>query len=216
MTPITKTTVTKSKPAWQPDDDAIRAIVEGRHGDPFAVLGPHGGGATPLSIRVFWPGAETVTVLDHRTGEPAAKLTLLDKAGFFAGEIAGRNAPFPYRLRYGAGGAEWEAEDPYRFPRLLGDVDVYLMAEGSHRRIFDRLGAHPRTGRRGGRCRSSPSGRRTRGAFASSATSTSGTAAATRCASASRPASGSSSSLPSPRARATSSSCCRREAAHPR
>jgi 1,4-alpha-glucan branching enzyme len=34
----------------------------------------------------------------------------------------------------------WEAEDAYRFPPVLGSLDVYLMAEGSHRRIFERLG----------------------------------------------------------------------------
>ena len=57
--------------------------------------------------------------------------------------IPGRSIPFAYRLRFSASDATWEAEDPYRFPPLLGDVDVYLMAEGSHRRIFERLGAHP-------------------------------------------------------------------------
>src|SRR3546814_2480801 len=31
--------------------------------------------------------------------------------------------------------------DPYRFPPVLGDVDVYLMAEGTHRRLYERLGA---------------------------------------------------------------------------
>ena len=47
-----------------------------------------------------------------------------------------------------AGDATWEAEDPYRFPPVLGELDVYLMAEGSHRRIFERLGAHPPQRRR--------------------------------------------------------------------
>jgi 1,4-alpha-glucan branching enzyme len=39
----------------------------------------------------------------------------------------------------------WEAHDPYRFPPVLGEIDVYLLAEGSHRRMWERLGAHPRT-----------------------------------------------------------------------
>ena len=144
MTPAPKATIAKARPAWHPDELAIAAIVEGRHGDPFAVLGMQGGGGGPLSVRVFWPGAEAVTVLDAGTGEPVASLDRLDAAGFFAGEMVGRVERFPYRLRLtGGGGASWEAEDPYRFAPLLGSLDVYLMAEGSHRRMFERLGAHP-------------------------------------------------------------------------
>ncbi len=132
----------KAEPGWRPDDAAIKAIVEGRHGDPFAVLGPHDG-KDGLSIRVFWPGAESVEVIDCASGKKVATLELLDPEGFFAGLIAAREASFAYRLAFTAGDARWEAEDPYRFPELLGDLDVYLMAEGSHRRIFERLGAHP-------------------------------------------------------------------------
>ncbi len=33
----------------------------------------------------------------------------------------------------------------YRFPPYLGEIDIHLMAEGSHRRLYDKLGAHPVT-----------------------------------------------------------------------
>ena len=46
-----------------PHPAAIEAIVHGRHGDPFAILGPHGSGAD-REVRAFLPGAEAVTVLD--------------------------------------------------------------------------------------------------------------------------------------------------------
>jgi 1,4-alpha-glucan branching enzyme len=36
-------------------------------------------------------------------------------------------------------------EDPYSFPPLLGETDVWLMAEGTHLRPFEVLGATPRT-----------------------------------------------------------------------
>ena len=36
-------------------------------------------------------------------------------------------------------------EDPYRFPPVLSDYDLYLLGEGTHRRIYDKLGAHPMT-----------------------------------------------------------------------
>ena len=131
------------RPDWQPDDKAIAAIVAGRHGDPFAVLGPHGGGDNPLSVRAFWPDAEGVDVIDRETGEAVAALTRLDPKGFFAGPLGDRHQPFPYRLRFSRGGETWEVEDAYRFPLILGDMDLYLIGEGSHRRLFERLGAHP-------------------------------------------------------------------------
>ena len=62
-------TVGKTKrPAWQPDDAAIDAIVAGRHGDPFAVLGMHGGDGKVVSVRVFWPGADSIEVIDKASG----------------------------------------------------------------------------------------------------------------------------------------------------
>jgi 1,4-alpha-glucan branching enzyme len=34
-------------------------------------------------------------------------------------------------------------EDPYRFAPLLGELDVWLLSEGTHERPYERLGAHP-------------------------------------------------------------------------
>src|SRR5262249_46825556 len=33
---------------------------------------------------------------------------------------------------------------PYRFPPVLSDLDLYLLAEGTHLKLYDKLGAHPR------------------------------------------------------------------------
>ncbi|MDQ3561123.1 MAG: 1,4-alpha-glucan branching enzyme, partial [Pseudomonadota bacterium] len=129
--------------SWRPDPGAVAALAAGEHGDPFALLGMHVGPGALVSVRVFWPGAEKATVIERETGEPVASLELLHPAGFFAGPVESRRQPFPYRLRLEGGGASWEAEDPYRFPPVLGSLDVYLVAEGSHRRVFERLGAHP-------------------------------------------------------------------------
>jgi 1,4-alpha-glucan branching enzyme len=38
-----------------------------------------------------------------------------------------------------------ELEDPYRFPPVLTDYDLYLLGEGTHQRVYDKLGAHPMT-----------------------------------------------------------------------
>ena len=114
---------------------AIDAIVGARHGDPFAVLGPHDG-----SVRAFIPGADSVAVVERDTGLVVGELQGIHPAGFFAGSVTS-NAP--YRLRIGKGGSSWETEDPYSFPPVLGDLDVYLLAEGRHLDFGRALGAHP-------------------------------------------------------------------------
>jgi 1,4-alpha-glucan branching enzyme len=124
---------------------AVDAIVSGRHGDPFAILGMHGGGSAPLSVRVFWPGAEAAEVVDAETGEPVASLDRIRSDGFFSGTIGKRRKPFRYRLRLRRGKDAWEADDPYRFPLVVGDLDLHLFREGTHRRVFEKLGAHPLT-----------------------------------------------------------------------
>ena len=138
-------TAREATPSWRPSDADIAAIVEGRHGNPFAVLGMHQ--ANPeevVSVRVFWPGASSCNVIDTATGKQVASLQCLDPTGFFAGPVPRRKKPFPYRFDLWDGrNTAWQAEDPYRFPPILRELDVYLMGEGRHRRLYERLGAHP-------------------------------------------------------------------------
>jgi FAD/FMN-containing dehydrogenase len=43
--------------------------------------------------------------------------------------------------RYGE--RQVEIEDPYRFPPILSDLDLYLLGEGAHMHLYEKLGAHP-------------------------------------------------------------------------
>ncbi len=120
-----------------PDRETARALVEGRHGDPFAHLGLHdreGWGVTALV-----PGADRVWVLTEKTvqADPVS-----GAEGLF---VAALDGPVPYRLRAEAGGTVWEFEDAFRFGPVLGELDEYLLAEGTHNRLWQALGAHPCT-----------------------------------------------------------------------
>jgi 1,4-alpha-glucan branching enzyme len=117
------------------DWGAIEAVVSARHGEPFAILGPHDG-----SVRAFIPDADTVTVVDRDTGLQVGELARLHPAGFFAGPVSTHGR---YLLRIGQGGSVWETEDPYSFPPILGEMDIYLLGEGRHRDLGRALGAHP-------------------------------------------------------------------------
>src|SRR5262245_51081116 len=117
----------------------VDAILAATHGDPFAVLGIQGAGGK-LVARCFIPHAESVTALTLG-GEEVGQLALVHEAGFFEGRLSiAERQPLRYRAR-NAGG-EWTVTDPYSFGPVLGPMDDYYIAEGSHLRLFDKLGSH--------------------------------------------------------------------------
>jgi len=120
----------------------LDAITQGTHGDPFAVFGMHAVNGH-LEVRCFQPHAEHADVIDARSGATVAALTRLHPAGVFAGSVPGRER-FPYQLRLSNQGGSWTVDDPYRFSLVLSDYDIYLLAEGTHHRGYEQLGAHPR------------------------------------------------------------------------
>jgi 1,4-alpha-glucan branching enzyme len=123
---------------YLPNPAAIDAIVEARHGDPFALLGPHpveGG----IALNAFIPNVDSIEVLARETGFCIGCLKRVREVGFWSGIFS--SLP-PYRFRICVGDVQFETEDPYSFPPLLGDVDIYLLAEGRHRDFSAALGAH--------------------------------------------------------------------------
>ncbi|HLY55777.1 MAG TPA: 1,4-alpha-glucan branching protein GlgB, partial [Stellaceae bacterium] len=123
-------------------ESILEGLQSGSLGDPFAVFGMHeeDGG---LVVRTFLPWAGAVAVVDALTGK-AVPLRQLDKAGLFGGAV-GRRKRFGYRLKATTDQGEVEIEDPYRFGPVLGEMDRYLLAEGSHLRAWEKLGARPMT-----------------------------------------------------------------------
>jgi 1,4-alpha-glucan branching enzyme len=125
-----------------PSDAA--ALVGGSHADPFGVLGMHRAGGA-LAVRAFRPDAARVQVLD-RSGRAVAELARVHPGGLFEGPIPRRKRPFAYRLRlHREDGTALDVDDAYRFGPLLGEIDTYLIAEGTHLRLDEKLGAHAAT-----------------------------------------------------------------------
>jgi 1,4-alpha-glucan branching enzyme len=138
--------MTLANRSWEGATPAdVEAIVRGRHGDPFGVLGMHGGDGRPVYVCVFAPQAAEIAVREAGSDRDLADLERIDPEGFFAGYVPDRTERFPYHLHMRAGPYEWDVEDPYRFPPVLGEVDEYLLGEGRHRQLYNRLGAHPTT-----------------------------------------------------------------------
>ncbi|MGE3245653.1 MAG: 1,4-alpha-glucan branching protein GlgB [Beijerinckiaceae bacterium] len=119
------------------DEATAAALLEARHNDPFAVLGPHD---TPRGrvVRAVLPDARHVEVLS-RSGDFLGTLEQKRHAGLFAGLAVGSE---PYVLRIEWPGAIQVTEDPYSFGPVLGDLDLFLLTQGEHRDLAQCLGAH--------------------------------------------------------------------------
>jgi 1,4-alpha-glucan branching enzyme len=116
------------------------AILHRRHSDPFHYLGRHRENGHDV-VRVYLPEAKDVEVIDDHGR--ATRLTELHKGGLFEGELPKPTSQYSLRARYGE--AVVELQDPYRFPPILTEYDLYLLGEGTHQRISDKIGAHPIT-----------------------------------------------------------------------
>jgi 1,4-alpha-glucan branching enzyme len=124
---------------WQAHPDEVDQIVRGQYANPFAILGlqqPHG----LWVVRAFIPYAEKVTAFTL-DGRSLGELIRRDDAGFFEGRVdVDRRQPIRYRAANSGG--EWDVFDPYSFGPVLGPMDDYYIGEGTHLRLFDKLGAH--------------------------------------------------------------------------
>ncbi|MBQ8630788.1 MAG: 1,4-alpha-glucan branching protein GlgB [Alphaproteobacteria bacterium] len=122
--------------------EEMEAVISGNHGNVFAVLGIHKDkGSKEVFIRTYQPHAKSVELLKYDDSS-LGYLTKLDDRGFFQINV-GAVDNFPYRFRIENDlGQFYIKEDEYRFPSVLGDIDVYLLAEGNHLEMYKRLGAH--------------------------------------------------------------------------
>jgi len=134
----------------------IELIARGEHSDPFAVLGPHWteqDGKKLLAIRVFRPNAAEVAVLWGKKADTHRAIRIHPE-GVFEARIpasgAGKSqseavAPGAYRLQIRfSDGNVFETFDPYAFPPVLTEYDLYLSGEGTHYQKYEKLGAHVR------------------------------------------------------------------------
>ncbi|HEY9827156.1 MAG TPA: 1,4-alpha-glucan branching enzyme, partial [Stenomitos sp.] len=92
-------------------------------------------------IRAYLPNAESVVVMcPERRSEYVMQPT--HHPHFFECSLEGATPP-SYQFRITEGGYERVIYDPYAFKSpLITEYDRYLFGEGSHQRIYEKLGAH--------------------------------------------------------------------------
>ena len=125
--------------------EEMEAIIEGDHGNVFAVLGIHKDkGSKSVFIRTYQPNTRSVEVIKKEDGSSLGFMEKLDPRGFYQINLgACDNFAYKFRIENDKGDI-YEAEDVYRFNPTLGDIDVYLLAEGNHLNMYKILGAHVR------------------------------------------------------------------------
>ncbi|WP_414601895.1 1,4-alpha-glucan branching protein GlgB [Micrococcus sp.] len=150
---MTASSAAPTLPAPLPvDPDVLAAVAQGRHHDPHAVLGahPHPDGAA-VTYRVLRPMARSVTVV--RAGDGARVELTHEADGVFAGvgrpPAAAGVAAGDYRLEVAYAGEDGadvvlEQDDAYRHLPTLGELDLHLIREGRHERLWEVLGARVR------------------------------------------------------------------------
>ena len=120
--------------------EPMRRVLEGRHHDPFEVLGRRAEGERAV-VRALLPRAERVRIV-----ESAVELERIEGTDLFVWEGPASQVPLRYRLHWhDARGDIHHRYDPYCFPPQLGDFDLHLFGEGRHWHAYRFLGAHPRT-----------------------------------------------------------------------
>ena len=127
-----------------PDPADLHRLIQGVHHDPHAVLGAHEYGDHTV-IRSLRPNATDVVALIGGSRYPLQHID----SGLFAVAVPFTDlADYRLEIRYpsGAGGTDLHTvADGYRFLPTLGEVDLHLLAEGRHERLWEVLGAHPRS-----------------------------------------------------------------------
>jgi 1,4-alpha-glucan branching enzyme len=119
----------------------IELLVRGELADPHALLGAHPAPGGRV-VRAYRPDAQSVACVSG--GGVVAKLDQIDPAGLFEAIVDALPEDYELEVVY-PNGDTYTARDPYAFLPTLGDIDLHLVGEGRHLRLWEKLGAHATT-----------------------------------------------------------------------
>ncbi len=126
-----------------PDPEALARLAAGIHHDPHSILGAHEYSRQTV-IRALRPHAVDVAAL---VGGQRYSMAHIDSGVFAVALPFNDLADYRLEASYPDTGEPsiHAVADGYRFLPTLGEVDLHLFAEGRHEKLWEILGAHPRT-----------------------------------------------------------------------
>ncbi|TWT50707.1 1,4-alpha-glucan branching enzyme GlgB [Rubripirellula amarantea] len=148
---------------------AIGRLLDGTHEDPASLLGPHPisyRGESATAVRTLLPEAQAAWIVDTVSGTKRP-MRRIHPQGFFEAICDGpvdtylspdstgdsksvtmnaHQTSSRYRIEMiNQHGETSNMQDPYATPSILTDFDRYLIGEGKHHKLYERLGAQIRT-----------------------------------------------------------------------
>jgi 1,4-alpha-glucan branching enzyme len=123
-----------------PDRVELDRLVGGAHHNPHAILGAHPLDDGRTVVRTLRPYAEQVVLVAAGSRVPMERV---HGGGIFQTTVDG--ALGDYRLSISTSDEVHIEDDPYRWLPTLGDIDLHLIGEGRHEKLWTVLGAHVRT-----------------------------------------------------------------------
>lgn len=122
--------------------EAVTALVNGYHGNPGDILGPHVGEDGKTTIRAMRPNASSLRLVKIDGDEKFGMVRVRDE-GLFEVTVAGEWPAGSYHFEATTfNGYEEVLGDPYVFPSQLTEFDIYLLREGKHLYSYEKFGAH--------------------------------------------------------------------------
>ncbi len=99
-----------------------------------------------IVVRAYLNDAKFCQLVDLRDGtKNGLTMKKLDESGFFEIFLKGLRKTFPYKFRIRRYNGEIiQFHDPYSFDPTIGETDLYLIAKGDDRKIYEKLGSHLR------------------------------------------------------------------------
>ena len=116
----------------------LDAFFRGDHTNPHRILGIHKE-AEGFTVRAYKLGAEGVAICDDNGNEIAEAVRWNDTDLFEA--CMPTSCHYKIKTTYPSQVSCLEG-DPYRFPSIFTEEDLYLFNQGNHHRIYEKLGAH--------------------------------------------------------------------------
>ncbi|MFB1297842.1 1,4-alpha-glucan branching protein GlgB [Mycobacterium sp. pW049] len=130
-------------PHLRPHTSDLNRLLSGEHHDPHSVLGAHEYDDHTV-IRAYRPHAAEVVAVIGGVRYPLQHV----EAGVFAVAVPFTNLiDYRFEVKYSEDESAFvhSVADAYRFLPTLGEIDLHLFAEGRHERLWEILGAHPRS-----------------------------------------------------------------------
>ncbi|NLK21477.1 MAG: 1,4-alpha-glucan branching protein GlgB [Epulopiscium sp.] len=122
-------------------------IINSEHRNPHNILGIHEvviDGKKVTVIRAFVPQAYKIEIINGKSLDTKHNMIKVHEDGFFEATIDTKADKFKYKLHItDYEGNSWISYDPYSFEPILSDLDKYLFGQGTHYKIYEKLGAHP-------------------------------------------------------------------------